>query len=90
MKWAYNGFVEGQKAVFSEAHGKSKATLYSGLHLAYHSSMPQARIPHQILKGSAQLFAVAVSSQEAVWFDLILARLGLRRFRRLSLDIEPR
>jgi len=69
LKWAYNEFFKGKKAVFLEANGKSKATLYSGLHLAYHSSLPQARIPSQILKGSASLFAVALSSQEAVWFD---------------------
>jgi hypothetical protein len=57
------------KRLFSpEANGKSKATLYSGLHLAYYSSMPQTRIPHQILKGSAPLFAVALSNPEAVWF----------------------
>jgi hypothetical protein len=62
-------FSRAKKLFFLEANGKSKATLYSGLHLAYQSSMPQTRIPPQILKGSASLFAVAVSSQEAVWFD---------------------
>jgi len=30
-------------------------------------SMPQTRIPSQILKGSPSLYAVAVSGQEAVW-----------------------
>jgi hypothetical protein len=62
-------FSRAKRLFFLEANGKSKATLYFGLHLAYHSSMPQTRIPPQILKGSAPLFAVAISSQEAVWFD---------------------
>jgi hypothetical protein len=57
-------FSGGKRLFFLGADGKS--TLYSGLHLAYQLSMPQTRILPQILKGSAPLFAVAVSSQEAV------------------------
>jgi hypothetical protein len=53
-------FSRAKRLFFLEANGKSKATFYSGLHLGYHPSLPQTRIPPQILKGSARLFAVAV------------------------------
>ena len=60
----------GAKRSFSfEAYGESKTTLYSGFHLAYYPSMPQAGISPQILEGSPLLFAMVVSGQKAVWIN---------------------
>jgi hypothetical protein len=69
LKWTNKSISEGKRAVFLEAYGTSKATLYSGLYLAYHPPMPQTGIPAQILKRSPSLLAMAVSSEEAIWIE---------------------